>query len=218
MLQDYIKFLAELEKNNNKEWFDLNRPRYKDLQAQFQIFVGEIIPEIGKYDETIKYLTPTDCTFRINRDVRFSINKSPYKTHISGFFAFGGKGAYKPGYYFEIDYKGNLMIAGGQHFIESKDLYLLRTKIDNKATQLREIITNKDFVKLYKEIQGEKLKTCPKGFSKDSPNLDLLVHKSFSSFYNLNIVNKTDQEAKKEILKGFKTINPLTQFIREIMI
>lgn len=218
MLQDYIQFLSELNENNNKEWFDINRDRYKKLQEQFQEYVGEIILEIGKYDINIKYLTPKDCTFRINRDVRFSANKLPYKNQVSAGFHSGGKGAYTPGYYFQIDYDGNMMIAGGQWFIESKDMFLFRTKIDQKADQLREVLANKDFIKKYKELKGEKLKTCPKGFSKDNPNLDLLVHKSYSSFYNLDIRNKTDESVKKEILLGFKVIAPLIQYAREIMI
>jgi uncharacterized protein (TIGR02453 family) len=218
MLQEYIQFLSELNENNSKEWFDINRPRYKELNEKFQIFVGEIIVEIGKYDETIKYLTPKDCTFRINRDVRFSANKSPYKTQTSAGFNQGGKSAYTPGYYFQIDYDGNMMIAGGQWFIEAKDLYLFRTKVDSKADQLREVLANKDFVSKYKELKGEKLKTCPKGFSKDNPNLDLLVHKSLSSYYNQNVKGKTDDQIKKEILSGFKIINPLVQYTREVMI
>jgi uncharacterized protein (TIGR02453 family) len=218
MLQDYIQFLSELEQNNNKEWFDVHRTRYKELNEQFQTFVGEIIIEIIKYDATIKYLTPKDCTFRINRDVRFTPNKLPYKTQTSGGFNQGGKSAYTPGYYFQIDFDGSMMVAGGQWFIEPKDMFLIRTKIDEKADQLREVLASKDFIKLYKEIQGEKLKTCPKGFSKDNPNLDLLVHKSFSSFYNISVKGKTDEQIKKEILKGFKVINPLVSFMRELMI
>jgi uncharacterized protein (TIGR02453 family) len=218
MLQEYIQFLAELEQNNNKQWFDINRARYKELQAQFQVFVGEIIPEIGKYDQTIKYLTPKDCTFRINRDVRFSPNKMPYKTQTSAGFNQGGKSAYTPGYYFQIDHDGSMMVAGGQWFIEPKDMFLFRTKIDEKADKLREIIKDKDFVKKYTELKGEKLKTCPKGFNKDNPNLDLLVRKSFSSYYNLSVKGKTDDQIKKEILIGFKAIHPLVQYAREIMI
>jgi uncharacterized protein (TIGR02453 family) len=218
MLQDYIQFLSELEQNNNKEWFDIHRPRYKELQAQFQFFVAEIITEIGKYDETIKYLSPTECTFRINRDVRFSPNKMPYKTQTSAGFHPGGKGAYTPGYYFQINYDGNIMVAGGQWFIEPKDMFLFRTKINEKADQLREVLKDKDFVKKYVELKGEKLKTCPKGFHKENPNLDLLVNKSFSSFYNLNIKDKTDEQIKKEILLGFRAIHPLVQYAREIMI
>jgi uncharacterized protein (TIGR02453 family) len=218
MLQEYIQFLCELQQNNNKEWFDVHRARYKELQSEFQVFVGEIIIEIGKYDETIKYLTPKDCTFRINRDVRFSPNKMPYKTQTSAGFTQGGKSAYTPGYYFQIDFDGNMMVAGGQWFIEPKDMFLFRTKIDEKADQLREVLKDKEFVKKFKELKGEKLKTCPKGFSKDNPNLDLLVHKSFSSFYNLNVIGKTDVEIKKEILLGFKAIYPLVQYARQIMI
>jgi uncharacterized protein (TIGR02453 family) len=218
MLQDYIQFLSELEQNNSKEWFDIHRPRYKELQAKFQVFVGEIITEIGKYDETIKYLTPSECTFRINRDVRFSPNKMPYKTQTSAGFNQGGKSAYTPGYYFQIDYDGNMMIAGGQWFIESKDLFIFRTKVNDKASQLREVLADKDFIKKYAELKGEKLKTCPKGFNKDNDNLDLLVNKSFSSYYNLNVKGKTDDQIKKEILVGFKVINPLIQYVREIMI
>jgi uncharacterized protein (TIGR02453 family) len=218
MLQDYIQFLSELEQNNKKEWFDMNRARYKELQEQFQDFVGEIILEISKYDFNIKYLTPKDCTFRINRDVRFSLNKMPYKTQTSAGFNQGGKSAYTPGYYFQIDYDGNMMVAGGQWFVEPKEMFLFRTKVDEKADKLREVLKDKDFIKKFEELKGEKLKTCPKGFSKDNPNLDLLVNKSLSSFYNINVKNKTDDQIKKQILAGFKVINPLIQYAREIMI
>ena len=218
MLQDYTQFLSELNQNNNKEWFDINRERYKKLQAEFQEFVDKIILELVKYDVNIRYLTPKDCTFRINRDVRFSKNKLPYKTNFSAGFHQGGKGAYTPGYYFEIQHNGDIMIGGGQYFIEAKDMYLFRTKIDDKADQLREIITSKEFIKQFKELEGEQLKTHPKGFDKTNPNIDLLKFKSFVGFKRFNIDGKTDEQVKKEILLCFRTINPLVQYMREIMI
>jgi uncharacterized protein (TIGR02453 family) len=218
MLQQYTQFLAELNQNNNKEWFDLNRESYKKLQNEFQEFVGEIILELGKFDVNVRYLMPKDCTFRINRDVRFSKNKLPYKTYFSAGFHQGGKGAYTPGYYFQIEHNGDIMIGGGQYFIEPKDMFTFRTKIDDKADQLREIIADKQFIKLFKELEGERLKTHPKGFDKANPNIDLLKFKSFVGFKRFNINGKTDYQLKKEILTCFKSINPLVQYMREIMI
>ena len=218
MLQDYICFLKEINENNNKEWFDLNRSRYKKLNEEFKGFVGEIILDLGKFDINVKYLQPSDCTFRINRDVRFSKNKQPYKVHVSAGFHQGGKGAYTPGYYFEIDYFGNIMIGGGQYFIEPKDMFIFRTKIDQKSDKLREIISETSFIKIYKELGGEKLKTHPKGFDKDNPNIDLLKHKSFVGFTNFNIKNKTQVQIKKQIITSFQALNPLVQYCREIMI
>lgn len=101
-MQDIITFLRELQANNHREWFMANKDRYATLQARFNGFVDELIYEISRFDETVTGLTAKDCTYRIYRDVRFSADKSPYKTHMGAFICPGGKKSGYSGYYFHI--------------------------------------------------------------------------------------------------------------------
>src|SRR3978361_1993450 len=107
-----IKFLQELQKNNNKPWFEENRNKYESAKADLQNFVGRLIPGIAKFDEPIGNLAVKDCTFRINRDVRFSKDKSPYKSNMAAYFSRGGKKASVAGYYFHCE-PGKSYAAGG---------------------------------------------------------------------------------------------------------
>lgn len=217
MIAQYISFISELEQNNNRVWFNLNKENYLFLQEQFKSYISEILIELIKFDSSLGFLTPSDCVFRINRDVRFSKNKDPYKTKISGFFSKSGKSGNNSGYYFEIDTKGELLVGGGQYFIDPKAMYEYRKQISKKHKDLRKIISNRNFVDYFTQLSGEVLKVCPKGFKKDDPNLDLLKRKNFIGVRKLNVLLKSDDETKIEILKSFEAISPLVKFTTSIM-
>jgi uncharacterized protein (TIGR02453 family) len=123
MFQEFTKFYAQLELNNNKEWFHAHKAEYDKLNLEFQDFVQNCIYQIANFDPLLKFLTARECTFRINRDVRFSNNKSPYKTNSSAVFAPGGKkNNSEPAYYFEFNSKGKITIGGGLYMPETSQL------------------------------------------------------------------------------------------------
>ena len=130
MLQaNTIKFLKELQRNNNKPWFEQNRKTYEAAKVDLQKMVEALIPEIAKFDEPIGGLAVKDCTFRINRDVRFSKNKSPYKTNMAAYFSRGGKKASVAGYYFHCE-PGKSYAAGGFYSPMPPELAKIRQEID----------------------------------------------------------------------------------------
>ena len=110
--QTSIRFLRDLSKNNQKEWFEKNRNRYESTKKELEAFTGEIIKKVTSFDESVAHLQVKECLFRINRDVRFSKNKSPYKNHMAMYLSKGGKKAVNPGYYFHLE-PGNSFVAGG---------------------------------------------------------------------------------------------------------
>jgi len=215
MLQSYLNFLAELEKNNNREWFDVNRARYKSLNEPFQIFVGELIHRIAQFDPQLKFLTPKDCTYRINRDIRFSNDKSPYKTHLGSAFGHLAKNGSCPGYYFELRSDGQIMIGGGWYILDSAQLYKLRQAISEDAKPLLKILKNPEFKATFGELNGEKLKTTPKGFNPEDPQIELLRYKNYLAGRRINVSNLSDEQIADEIIKTFKVLSPLVLYLRQ---
>ena len=214
MLQPYLKFLAELEQNNNREWFDVNRARYKALNEPFQLFVGDLIHRIAQFDPQLKFLTPKECTYRINRDIRFTNDKSPYKTHLGSAFGHLGKNGSTPGYYFEIRASGQVVIGGGWYMPESAPLYKLRQIISEDAKPLLKILINPAFKAYFGGLSGEMLKTKPKGFSAADPNIGLLRYKNYLAGRRLDVKDFSDEQIAQEIITGFKAIAPLVLYLR----
>lgn len=133
-MKEIITFLQELQQNNNREWFVANKPRYTALQTRFNAFVDELISEISRFDDSITGLTAKDCTYRIYRDVRFSADKSPYKTHMGAFICPGGKKSGYSGYYFHIGtggegYSYGHMLATGDYCCDARALQIIREDI-----------------------------------------------------------------------------------------
>ena len=215
MLQSYLDFLAELEKNNNREWFDVNRARYKALNEPFQIFVGELIHQISLFDPQLKFLTPKDCTYRINRDIRFSNDKTPYKTYLSAAFGHLGKNGSTPAYYFELKSNGQIMIGGGWYMLDSAQLYKLRQTISEDAKPFLKILKNPDFKATFGEMSGEKLKTTPKGFNPEDPQIELLRYKNYLAGRSLNVSDLSDEQIADKIIQTFKTLYPFVDYLRK---
>lgn len=215
IIQNYLVFTRELEENNNKIWFDQNRDRYKQINENYKEWVGQLIFDISKFDDRLRFLTPNECTFRINRDYRFSKNKEPYKTHISAGFSHNGKAGYTAGYYFEISTQGIMMIAGGQYWVEPDVLYRIRREIDSNPVPLQEIIQDKQFIEFFGGLSKENiLKTVPKGFDKNSIAIDILRHKNYIASQNVDVSNMDDNQIQETISKNIKILSPLVQYLR----
>jgi uncharacterized protein (TIGR02453 family) len=181
-----ISFLKDLQKNNNREWFAEHKPRYEAARENIAEFADALMARINEAD-VLETESGKKSLFRIYRDVRFSKNKDPYKTSHSGQFKREGK-LRRGGYYYGIS-PGSTMMGGGFYGMEKNDLKRMREELVMDAGPLREIIANPDFQRIYGEMHGEQLKTAPKGFDKEHPDIDLLRYKQFYAFRNF-----TDKE------------------------
>jgi uncharacterized protein (TIGR02453 family) len=209
-----LQFLSDLKRNNDRDWFARNRKRYDEAKVNYESFVQGIIDGIALFDPIIRGLEVKSCTFRINRDIRFSSDKSVYKTNMGAFIVRGGKknGDKFPGYYVHVE-PGNSFIAGGAHIPPAPWLLSIRQKIDEYGDELVKIIKNKEFQKHFSEIEGERLKSAPKGFPKDHPYADLLKLKSFLVLRSFTDTEITSEGWSDEIIKAFRVMKPFNDFL-----
>lgn len=212
-----LDFLKELKKNNNREWFLSNKSMYLESKANYEAFVKEILDNIVEFEPIIKGLEVKSCIYRINRDIRFTNDKSPYKSHLGAFIVRGGRqnGDKYPGYYFHIEPGNNSMIAGGAYIPPAPWLAAIREKIDDHGNKLLKIISNKDFIATFGQLEGEKLKTAPKGYPKDHPHIGLLRMKSFLVSKMLSDKLVTSEECFDVVLNAARTMKPLNDFLTE---
>ena len=198
-----FEFLKELAKNNNRDWFAENKSCYEKSHEEMYKFAENLLSKMSEFD-TISTPSGKKSLYRIYRDVRFSKNKDPYKINRSG--SFSREGADKRGGYYYHIAPGNSFIGGGFFQPNSEDLNLLRKQIEMDATPLREVLENGKFKKYYHQLLGEQLKTAPRGFDKEDPNIDLLRYKSFYVMHEF-----TDQEVlqanfEDKVIEGFKML------------
>ncbi len=208
-----LKFLKDLKKNNDRDWFKANKKEYDLAKEDFIQFTQRLLNGIAEFDSWAADLTPKDCMFRINRDTRFSKNKDPYKTNFGANMSRGGRKSMYPGYYFHIA-PGDTFVAGGMYKPESKDLAKVRQEIDYNPSPLIDIINDKEFKKLYGSLDGEQLKTAPKGYPKDHENIDLLRYKGFIVFHRIDDKDLHSEDLYERCMLGLKGILPLNQYLR----
>lgn len=209
-----FKFLKQLAKNNQKEWFDANRKTYELCKAEFETVVKSVIDKSSAFDNTIAGLEAKKCLFRINRDVRFSKDKSPYKLNMGASISPGGKKEMGAGYYIHIQ-PGKSFLAGGCYMPDPVALAKIRQEIDYNSADFKKIVNAKDFKTYFKELsQEDKLKTAPKGYPKDHPELVYLQHKHFIVVHDLKDSQVTDKNFPAYAAKVFKAMLPLNVFLR----
>jgi uncharacterized protein (TIGR02453 family) len=211
-----LDFLDSLRDNNNRDWFIKNRPAYIYAKDNFESFVQDIINNIIDFEPILKGLEVKSCLYRINRDIRFSNDKSPYKSHLGAFIVRGGKknGDKFAGYYFHIEPKKSI-IAGGAYLPPTPWLSAIREKIDEEPDEFIKIINSKDFVKYFGEIEGEKLKKSPKGYPSDHPNIELLKFKSYLIVNEVTDEFVLSQNYFDHVLKVLKAMKPFNDFLNE---
>ena len=211
-MQEVLNFLSELKENNNKEWFDLNRDRYQECRKKVLFLTELIIHEAGKFDPEIGIQNPKDCLFRIFRDVRFSNDKTPYKTNMGSFIAKGGRKSVSAGYYLHIQ-PGASFVGGGSYCPPADALKAFRTEIFDHPEEFKGLIDKESFKKVYPEMYDDKLKTAPKGFPKDFPELDLLKYKSFAFTSTLSDSEMKSDVLVEKILGSMKELYPVNRFL-----
>lgn len=212
-----ISFLKALKNNNNKEWFDKNKNKYLEAKEEFEAFIQKIISGLAKFDKRVSPdMKAKDCMFRIYKDVRFSKDKTPYKTHFGAHVTPGGKKSSVAGYYFHFD-PTNIFIAGGNWQPEPDHLQAIRQEIDYNGDKLVKILKSPTFKKYFKDLSDEdKLKTCPKGFDKEHKYLELLKLKSFVAYCDMDVKKLKSKDFDKQVVTGFKAMHPLLEFLREV--
>ncbi|HSN07618.1 MAG TPA: DUF2461 domain-containing protein [Hanamia sp.] len=211
-----ISFLKSLKKNNNKPWFDNNREKYLDAKNNFEQFVEELLKKMILIDEDMKGLSAKNCCFRINRDIRFSKNKTPYKINMSAYFSKGGKKSIYAGYYFHLQPEGNSFVGGGLWHPEATELKKIRQEIDYCFPEFKKLINAPSFKKNYGELQKDEsqmLVNVPKGYEKGNPATDFLKMKSFVATKNIPDADLLSPKLGNEIIQSFKALLPLVKFI-----
>ena len=220
-LRDLMQFLDELSENNNRAWFVMNKPRYDILRAEFLELVTGLIADISRFDPSIANCNPKKALFRINRDMRFSHDKRPYKTTFSS--AITASGLKKPSqgggpsYYFQIDAAGRLLVAGGEYLPPTDRLRLLRQQVVDDATGFGKLMRNKAFIAEFGGLQEEdKLMRLPKGFDADAPHQEYLKLKSFIAWKETSLKNKLSSDLQKQLATDFNAVLPLMQWLRRV--
>lgn len=211
-LNTILDFLQDLKENNNREWFAENKNRFLEEKQKFEFFIEILIREIAKFDEDIGALQAKDCIFRIYRDVRFSKDKSPYKTNFGAFMVPGGKKSGHAGYYIHID-PDESFLAGGVHLPPPDILKKIKLSIFDHTEEFKSILEDPRFIKNYGEINADKLKTAPKGFPKDFPDIDLLKFKSFTVVDSVSRAELIKEDFLINAAKIFKVLYPYNQFL-----
>lgn len=212
-----LSFLSDLNRNNNREWFSANRDRYNKAKTEYEAFVQAVIDEVSKFDPILKGLEAKTCMYRINRDIRFSSDKTIYKTYMGAFIVKGGKnnGDKYAGYYIHVEPSNNSMIAGGAYVPPMPWLTAIRENIDSKGVKFHKIVENKDLKDFFGEIEGEKLKSAPKGFSRDHRDIELLKMKSYLVSRLFSDREITSEGILESMIKGCRIMKPLNDFLND---
>jgi uncharacterized protein (TIGR02453 family) len=215
---DYLQFFIELAANNNKDWFDLNRKRYEqNVKKPFAVFVQHIIDQLAKNDPTFKELEAKECIFRINRDIRFAKDKSPYKMMCSAVVAPEGKKSKAVnGVYFEFGPE-HMRVYGGVYEIEKEDLEVVREGIAQDISKFQKAYQNPTFVKTFGEILGEKNKVLP-AHLREAAGIEPLIFNKQWYFYaqfesDLILSDKLDAT----ILECFEAGKPVEKFFNKLI-
>ncbi|MBK0370825.1 DUF2461 domain-containing protein [Flavobacterium agrisoli] len=215
LTEESLQFLDDLKNNNNRDWFLANKKRYEIFKKDYHQLVADFLDKIKPLDPSLEMLEVKNCTFRINRDIRFSKDKSPYKAHLGIWISAGTKGLNRSGYYIHIE-KGNSFIAGGLYAPESEDLKKIRKEIAFFYDDLEAILNEPHFKKEFNTFdvnESNSLKNPPRGYEKDHPAIAFLKLKSFvvSQKYELNEILKPDFVNK--MTQKLITLKPLNDFL-----
>lgn len=215
-----LQFLKALDKNNNKAWFDAHKKQYDAAKQDFAALTQKVITQFGKKDPAIALLQPKECLFRINRDVRFSKNKSPYKNNMGASIKAGGKKSLAAGYYIHLEPGGKSFVGGGLYVPEAAIVGKIRQEIDYNYTKFLKIVENKKFVAKYGGLdfsEGMSLVREPKGYEKDNPAIKYLKLKSWIATSQLSDTALQDKNLATQLTKAFEYLQPLISFLNEAL-
>ncbi len=210
----FIDFFNTLEKNNNRDWFNQNKKTFTNyVKEPFELFIEAFLNEVKEIDDSIQ-ITPKEAIFRIYKDVRFSKDKTPYKTNVSAIISEGGRKDFTtPGIYLELSNNG-INFYGGAHFLERTQLQNLREFISDNLNEFHSIISDKKFKRNFGKLLGDKNKRIPSEFKELFETEPLIANKQF---YFLKVISK-DKLLSKNLLKTIMDLyiiaKPLNDFLK----
>ena len=217
LTKESLQFLDDLKKNNNRDWFQDNKKRYEIFKKDYHQLVSDFLDAMKPLDPSLELLEVKNCTFRINRDIRFSKDKSPYKAHLGIWMSAGAKGANRSGYYVHIE-KGGSFIAGGFYSPEAEELRKVRKEIAFFYDELDEILNDKNFKGAFGDLDRENaLKNAPKDYEKDHPAIEFLKLKSFTATQVYNVSEVTEKDFVKKMSQKLIALKPLNHFINRAL-
>ncbi|MGL4632702.1 MAG: DUF2461 domain-containing protein [Leadbetterella sp.] len=204
-MEEVFRFLNDLKQNNNRDWFQKNKQRYESSQKIMVSLAGKVLDELNKTD-VIENINGAKCVHRIYRDVRFKSDKTPYKNNLSARFV-RATALRRGGYYLHIE-PNNCFVGGGFWSPNPQDLLTLRSRIDVEENEYRQVINSPEFIRYFGTVHGEKLKTAPKGFSKDASSIELIVNKQFLLYHTFTEKEIHSENFYLTISESFKAMRP----------
>lgn len=214
--KEAVQFLADLVANNNTEWMHANKKRYESFKKDYHNYIASILAQMKPLDQTLEALEIKNCTFRINRDIRFSKDKSPYKTNIGVWLTQNKNSKNAPGYYIHFE-KGNSFIAGGCWCPEPGELKQIRKEIAFFYEDLEAIVNDKNFKKEFGALtrdENNTLKKAPKDFEPDHPAIEFLKLKSFTASEKIDDKLFLNKDFSKIIAQKLIALKPMNDFLR----
>jgi len=209
--REAFDFFKRLEKNNNREWFNENKKEFKEIEAEVKQVYNQLFNMLSAQDEIDKMKM-----FRIYRDVRFSKNKLPYKTHFGGSFS-RVKPNLRGGYYLHIQPNDESFIATGFWEPNKEDLLRIRKEFEQDDSEIREIINNKKFKSVWGELVGDEVKTAPRNFDKEHKAIDLIKKKQFIFTKKYTDKEVTSPDFLKDVEKAFIAIRPYFNYMSDVL-
>ena len=217
--KETLQFLDDLKVNNNRDWFVENKKRYEAFKKDYQQLVADLLDAMKPLDPSLEMLEVKNCTFRINRDIRFSKDKTLYKSHLGIWLSSGAKGLNRSGYYIHLE-KGASFIAGGLYCPESEDLKKMRKEIAYFHDDLEAILEEKYFKKEFGDFdrnEKDTLKNPPRGYDKEHPAIELLKLKSFESSQKIEFSAAAKKDFVGVMSQKLIALKPLNDFINRAL-
>lgn len=205
-----LEYLSRLEQNNNREWFEEHKPEFKTIQADVKAFYEALKDRMQLHDEIQRLKI-----FRIYRDVRFSTDKTPYKSHFAGSFARAGEER-RGGYYLRIK-PGETFAAVGFWNPEKEDLLRIRKELEVDASEFRDIMEDPEFSKCWGTLQGDAVKTAPKGFDKNHANIDLIRQKQFIFTKEFTDKEVVSPKFIEKVDQAFQQVRPFFDLMSAVL-
>ena len=213
--KEALQFLEDLIANNTTEWMHANKKRYDNYKKDYHSFIASLLAEMKPLDRSLEPLEVKNCTFRINRDIRFSKDKSPYKTNMGVWMSQDKNRKNAPGYYIHYE-KGNCFIAGGVWCPEPAELKKIRKEIEFFYDDLEAIVADKNFKKEFAQLsreEGNVLKKAPKDFDPNHPAIEFLKLKSYTASHKIGEKDFSKEDFSKKIAQQLIALKPLNDFL-----
>lgn len=211
-----LNYLDNLSQNNFKTWFDAHRADYETARKIFNDFIDYLIDEL-RMSDNLQALSAKDCVTRIYRDIRFTRDKSPYHTNFSAIIAPGGKKSPEQGYYVSIQPHDQSLIAGGLYMPDPQQLERFRQAIDQDAAEFKDITVDPAFVEQFGKIEGERLKTAPKGYDRAHPEIELLQLKQVTAMHHTSDQQVLAVDFPEMALAVCRVMKPFVDYLNGVI-